>query len=67
MKGSEVLEENLKKAHITENDLKARLRKANITSREDILAVVFETSGEISVLHSRKETEADSWLLEGIN
>ena len=66
MKGNEVLEENLKKAHITEHDLKARLRKANITSREDILAVVFETSGEISVLHSRKETEADRWLLEGI-
>lgn len=66
MKGPHVLKENLKKAHITENDLKARLRKANITSRDHILAVVFETSGEISVLHSGMEAEVEDWLMEGI-
>lgn len=67
MKGSRVLDGNLKKAHITRKDLQAILRKANVTNKSQILAVIFETSGDVSVLHSSKEKEVEEWLLEGIN
>lgn len=67
MKGARVLDENLKKAHVTERDLQAALRRANITNRSQILAVIFETSGDISVLHSEQEHQIEDWLIQGIN
>lgn len=67
MRGTKVLDENLKKAQITEKDLQATLRKANITDRSQVLAVIFETSGDVSVLHSDKVNKIEDWLLEGIN
>ena len=67
MKGSKVLDENLKKTHVTEKDLQAVLRRANITNRSQILAVVFETSGDVSVLRSDEEKEVEDWLLEGVH
>ncbi len=54
MKGSEVLEENLKKSRVTMGDLRAKLREANVTSLSQVKAVVFETTGDISVLHGRR-------------
>lgn len=67
MKGPQVLEENLKKAHVTEKDLQAALRKANIADRSQVLAVVFETSGDISILHSKQEKKVEKWLMEGVD
>ena len=67
MKGSQVLYENMKKAHVTKKDLQAVLRQANVTDRSHVLAVIFETSGDVSVLRSGQEKEVEDWLLEGIN
>lgn len=67
MKGSRVLDENLKKAELTHSDLKYILRKSNITNRNQVMAVIFETSGDVSVLHSDKENEIEDWLLDGVN
>lgn len=67
MKGRKVLDENLRKAHVTKKDLQAVLRQANVTNRDQVLAVIFETSGDVSVLHSDKENEIEQWLLEGID
>lgn len=67
MRGPQVLEENLKKAHVTENDLQAALRRANITHRSQVLAVIFETSGDISILHSNQKKEVEEWLMEGVD
>ena len=67
MKGSRVLDENLKKAQLTQGDLQAVLRKSNITKRSQVLAVIFETSGDVSVLHSHEENDVEDWILEGID
>lgn len=50
MDGSEVLQKNLASAGLIEEDLAAQLRAAGATSREDVRAVILETSGDVSVV-----------------
>lgn len=64
MDGSTVVEANLRRAHVTESDIREKLREANVIRIDDIKAVVFETTGDISVLHG--EGELDVELLEGV-
>lgn len=67
MDGSRVLHDNLREARITEADLRAKLREANVLRMEEIRAVVMETTGTISVLHGDPDgpgLEPD--LLEGV-
>ncbi len=52
MAGSEFLDDNLRKAKVTRADIFGKLREANAHNYEQVLAVVFETTGDISVLHS---------------
>ncbi|QDU80003.1 hypothetical protein Pla110_17250 [Polystyrenella longa] len=52
MHGKTILEDNLKLANVTRNDLFAKLREANALNYDHVLAVVFETTGDVSVLHS---------------
>jgi hypothetical protein len=64
MAGREILYDNLKKARVTEDDLRSKLRLAGVTDREQVLAVVFETTGDCSVL-ARGE-RLDPWLLSQV-
>lgn len=57
MKGSQILDENLKSTKVTPNDLRAKLREANVTDFSQIKAVVMETTGDISVLHSKDSSQ----------
>ena len=52
MKGPQILDENLKATKVTPDDLRAKLREANVTDYNQIKAVVLETTGDISVLHT---------------
>jgi len=64
MKGTTVLDDNLKKAKVTSADLRAKLREANITQVRQVKAVVMETTGDISVMHHKDEAhELDNELL----
>lgn len=66
MKGSQVLADNLKRARVTKADLRAKLREANVTRLSQVKAVVFETTGDISVLHVQEDQEVEKWLLEDV-
>lgn len=67
MDGSEILENNLKKARVTVGDLRAKLREANVINLSQVKAVVFETTGDISVLHANEQNkELESWLLKDV-
>lgn len=67
MDGENILHENLKKAHVTEGDLRAKLREANVLELSQVRAVVFESTGDIAVLHtSDSDQELKDWLLEGV-
>ncbi|MCA9110761.1 MAG: DUF421 domain-containing protein [Planctomycetaceae bacterium] len=52
MRGSIMIDENLRRANVTRSDVYGKLREANAITYDQVLAVVFETTGDISVLHS---------------
>lgn len=67
MKGSEVLRKNLEKARITEEDLRAVLRRNNIHTISQVKAVVFESTGDISVLKGDVTVDLpDTWILKDV-
>ncbi|WP_234568333.1 DUF421 domain-containing protein [Rhodohalobacter sp. 614A] len=67
MKGTRMLEGNMRKAKVTRNDLLGKLREANVTQFNQIKAVVMETTGDISVLHHNDEAhELEMGLLDDV-
>lgn len=64
----EMLEDNMLRANVTESDILGKLREANVLERSQVRAVVFETTGDISVLHTDDEdVEVEMWLLDGVD
>jgi len=61
MAGETILKDHLRAARVTEDDLRSKLRMAGVTDRAQVLAVVFETTGDCSVLC--KGDRLDPWLL----
>ena len=67
MDGEEILHENLKKARVTEADLRSKLREANVLELSQVRAVIFECTGDIAVLHTKDdEEEIEDWLLKDV-
>lgn len=67
MDGTRVLGDNLRRAGLTEDDLRAKLREANVLRREEIRAVVMESTGDVSVLHGDPDgPELEAGLLAGV-
>lgn len=64
MEDGHVLEDNLTSARMTRDDLRARLREANVLDIAQVRAVVFETTGDVSVLHGEGRCDPD--LLHGV-
>jgi len=67
MDGNEILDENLKYARIEKTQLIAKLREANVIDYNQVRAVVLESTGDISVLHSSDDNvELNNNLLEDV-
>ncbi len=67
MDGRNILKDNLRKAKVTEGDLRSKLREANVLNLSQVRAVIFEATGDISVLHSDNESEVlEDWLLQDV-
>lgn len=67
MDHQEILDENLRKGQMTRADLFAKLREANVLRLEEVRAVVMESTGDVSVLHTEPGgVEPDPQLLEGV-
>ena len=67
MDGKNILHENLRKARVAESDLRSKLREANVIKLEQVRAVVFECTGDISVLHTEDASEElEDWLLNDV-
>lgn len=67
MEDGRMIEENLNAANVTKEDVMAKLREANVLKLKHVKAVVFETTGDISVLHSRDAgLEVDCELLSEV-
>ncbi|MDN3595465.1 DUF421 domain-containing protein [Zunongwangia endophytica] len=65
MKDGEIYYDNLKKARVTESDLRGKLREANVIQLSEVRAVIFETTGDVSVLHSA-DKELEDWLIKDV-
>lgn len=59
-----VLTDQLDRARMTEDDLRSKLRLAGVTHPSQVLAVVFETTGDVAVL--KTSDEVDPWLFEEV-
>ncbi len=68
MDGPKMLHDNLKSAKIQEAQVIAKLREANVLNYDQIVAVVLESTGDISVLHrpSSKDDDFEERLLQGV-
>lgn len=67
MRGRNMLDENLKETKVTPDDIRAKLREANVTDIDQVKAVVMETTGDISVLHSKETSKSlDDYLLKDV-
>lgn len=70
MDGSEILYHNLKSAQIQEEQLIAKLRESNVLNLNQIMAVVLETTGDISVMHRTSLSENEKFeekMLQGVS
>lgn len=69
MDGHTILYENLKSARIEEAQLISKLREANVLNFDQVYAVVLESTGDISVLHTtngKANENFDKKLLSGV-
>ncbi len=67
MNGSIILHENLDKAHITEADLRSKLRTSNVMQLSEVKAVILERTGDLTVLHSNDNSQqVEDWLLSDV-
>lgn len=61
-----ILEENLSRSGVTHADLMAKLREANAFRLQDVKAVIFESTGDVSVLHGKDYGAVDAEVLTGV-
>ncbi|TDS12024.1 uncharacterized protein DUF421 [Maribacter caenipelagi] len=66
MDGEKIISSNLRKARVTEGDLRSKLREAHVTDLSQIKAVIFETTGDISVLHKKDDSPLDLWIMKDV-
>ncbi len=67
MKEGVILHDNLAKCNIAEDDLIAKLREANVIHFDEVLAVVLESTGDMSVLHNAEGKKLMDKMLQGVN
>jgi uncharacterized membrane protein YcaP (DUF421 family) len=65
--GGEMLQSNLHRARVTEDEVRAAIRAAGVAAMDDVEAVVLETDGSLSVVRqSRPDSATDRSSLEGL-
>lgn len=66
MSGEQYQRDAMEKTRVTENDIAGKLREANVTQMNQVLAVVLESTGDISVLHSSSDEGLDRQVMKGV-
>lgn len=59
MAGPTMLEDNMRRARITRDDVRAKLREANVRNYGEVRYVVLETTGDVTVVTGAGELEPD--------
>ncbi|WP_027126858.1 DUF421 domain-containing protein [Gelidibacter mesophilus] len=66
MWNGKILFEALKKCNVGKDDLIAKLREANVHEFKDVKAVIFESTGNISVIHNSEDRNISLDLLTDV-
>lgn len=66
MTGTDMHHETMRQVRVTSDDIMAKLREANVTHLDQVLSVIIETTGDISVLHASPGTTLDPRLMQGV-
>lgn len=67
MRHGEVIEENCERAGVALSEVRSKLREANVLDLRQVRAMVFETTGDVTVLHGEVDgRDVEPWLLEGV-
>ena len=56
----------MKAVRVTEGDLRSKLRESNVVKLSEIKAVIFESTGDMVVLHKDNDDGIDEWLLKDV-
>lgn len=64
MIGDQMVYDHLRTVRVSESDIRAKLREANVLNYDQVVAVVLETTGDFSVLHGEAQLDPD--LLRGV-
>lgn len=65
MTEDQVFLDRLDQVRMTEDDLRSKLRLAGITHPKHVLAVIVETTGDVSVL--KQDEEVSAWIFKGVD
>jgi len=66
LRDGKISEQNLKRTGVSKSDLMAKLREANALNLNDVISVVLETTGDISVLHSSSIDKVSKEIMKGV-
>jgi len=66
MDGNTLLHDNMKAVRVTEGDIRSKLRESNVTKLSDVKAVIFETTGNLVVLHKEDTHTVEDWILKDV-
>jgi uncharacterized membrane protein YcaP (DUF421 family) len=47
---------------VTEDELRGKLREANVIQMSEVRAVILESKGDVSVIHTRGSEELDDYV-----
>ncbi|MDW5289651.1 DUF421 domain-containing protein [Formosa sp. PL04] len=67
MWNGKILHERLKRCNVGEDDLIAKLREANVHEFSEVKAVIFESTGDISVIHNDQEKGVEPRMFKDVN
>ena len=67
LRKGKISKDNLRLTGVSENDLMAKLREANALNLNNVLSVVLETTGDISVIHSSDTDEVSDQIMKGVD
>ncbi|MDF1811844.1 MAG: DUF421 domain-containing protein [Verrucomicrobiales bacterium] len=66
MSGERIHHDVLRKVNMSEGDLMAKLREANVLQISEVKCVVLESTGDVSVLHSSGDEKVEDAVLTGV-
>ncbi|CDF78976.1 conserved hypothetical protein (DUF421) [Formosa agariphila KMM 3901] len=67
MWNGKILHSKLKSCNVSEGDLIAKLREANVHDFSEVKAVIFESTGDVSVIHNSEQKAVEYRMFQDVS